>query len=133
MANPGAVESLKEVAHTRQRNPPLAFSETSSIRRVASMTFGAGDIGFAHQPICVERHAWSVVCCPVSLRVIVSLLLIGRLNARETHLFAPTCGTKVPDAADFDQAGAVAGAAILSFSSVQVLRTSAVISEQSSI
>jgi hypothetical protein len=32
-----------------------------------------------------------------------------------------------------DHAGAVAGAAIFSFSSLQVLRTSAVISEQSSI
>ena len=45
----------------------------------------------------------------------------------------PTRRTKVPRGQDLDHTGAVAGAAIFSFSSLQVLRTSAVISEQSSI
>jgi hypothetical protein len=45
----------------------------------------------------------------------------------------PTRRTKVPRGPDLDHTGAVAGAAIFSFSSLQVLRTSAVISEQSSI
>jgi hypothetical protein len=47
------------------------------------------------------------------------------------YAFAQTRGTKVQVGPNLDQA--VAGAAILSFNSVQVLRTSAVISEQSSI
>jgi hypothetical protein len=54
-------------------------------------------------------------------------------RSRNPPVRPPARGTKVPSGPDLDQAGAVAGAAILSFSSVQVLRTSAVISEQSSI
>ena len=63
---------------------------------------------------------------------VTSLPAIAKEGAAH-EAFAPTRGTKAPSGPDLDQAGAVAGAAILSFSSVQVLRTSAVISEQSSI
>jgi hypothetical protein len=52
-------------------------------------------------------------------------VLLGRCR------LSPRRGTKIQVGPNLDQA--VAGAAILSFSSVQVLRTSAVISEQSSI
>jgi hypothetical protein len=51
--------------------------------------------------------------------------------AWQMYAFAPTRGTKFLVARDLDQA--VAGVAIFSFNSVQVLRTSAVICEQSSI
>jgi hypothetical protein len=55
------------------------------------------------------------------------------IRAMANGAAATRCGKTRYRKTVMDHAGAVPGAAILSFSSVQVLRTSAVISEQSSI
>jgi hypothetical protein len=63
-------------------------------------------------------------------RSTVDVLLNGQAPSKPPPA---TRGTEVPSGPDLDHAGAVVGVAIFSFNSVQVLRTSAVISEQSSI
>ena len=62
-----------------------------------------------------------------------SFVWIDATRSEAAEPCIPTRRTKVPRGQDLDHTGAVAGAAIFSFSSLQVLRTSAVISEQSSI